>query len=385
MKATRAIAAIAAAGSIVVGADQSPTLSITAPKPDAVVSGPTRVAAVVSRGAAVQAVSFFVDGRLVCTVERPPFGCTWDPGTVVRGHHVRVVATLADGGRLIGNVRTKDLGYTERTQVDAVLVPVIVTDHGRFVRGLQRGDFEVLEDNVPQRLVGFASEDSPLDLVLAIDVSGSMEAALGDVKVAVKHLLSKLRTGDAATLIGFNETTFLVAERENDQRAREEAVELLTAWGGTALYDATVRAIDLVDRSPGRKGVVLFSDGDDRHSLTPPETAAARVQSGNAMLYSVGFGGGATVPALREQLEQFAQSTGGRAFYPHRVEELDAVFGGIIAELSNQYVLSYVSGNTRRDAGWRSIRVRVRKGGYEIRARRGYQVIGSGRTEKVTP
>ena len=235
--------------------------------------------------------------------ERPPFGCTWDPGTVVRGHHVRVVATLADGTQLTDNVRTKDLGYTERAHVDAVLVPIIVTDHGRFVRGLQRGDFEVLEDGVPQQLVAFASEDSPLDLVLAIDVSGSMEKALDDVKDAVKQLLSKLRPGDAATLIGFNETTFLVAEREKDQRAREDAVGLLTAWGGTALYDATVRAVDLVGRTPGRKGVILFSDGDDRHSLTPPEVAAARVQSGNAMLYSIGFGSGASVPALRARLE----------------------------------------------------------------------------------
>ena len=227
----------------------------------------------------------FVDGRLVCTAERPPFRCTWDPGTVVRGHHVRVVATLADGTQLTDNVRTKDLGYTERAHVDAVLVPIIVTDRGRFVRGLQRGDFEVLEDGVPQQLIAFASEDSPLDLVLAIDVSGSMEKTLDDVKDAVKQLLSKLRPGDAATLIGFNDTTFLVAEREKDQRAREDAVGLLTAWGGTALYDATVRAVDLVGRTPGRKGLILFSDGDDRHSLTPPDVAAARVQSGNAMLY----------------------------------------------------------------------------------------------------
>ena len=271
---------------IVASADQTPTLSITAPQKETIVSGPTAIAASVSGPVAVQTVSFFVDGRLVCTAERPPFGCTWDPGAVVRGHHVRVVATLADGNRLIDNVRTRDLGYTEVAHVDAVLVPVIVTDRGRFVSGLERGDFEIAEDNVPQRLLAFASEDSPLDLVLAIDVSGSMESALEDVKTAVKQLLSKLRPGDAATLIGFNETTFLVAEREKDQQARVAAVELLTAWGGTALYDATVRAVDLVGRTPGRKGLVLFSDGDDRHSLTPPEAAAARVQSGNAMLYS---------------------------------------------------------------------------------------------------
>ncbi len=134
-------AALALAGTILLSADQAPTVSITAPQKETVVSGPTPITVAVSRGAAVKTVSVFVNGRLVCTIERPPFGCNWDPGAVVRGHHVRVVATLADGTQLTDNVRTKDLGYTERAQVDAVLVPIIVTDHGRFVRGLQRGGF----------------------------------------------------------------------------------------------------------------------------------------------------------------------------------------------------------------------------------------------------
>jgi VWFA-related protein len=103
------------------------------------------------------------------------------------------------------------------------------------------------------------------------------------------------------------------------------------------------------------------------------------------MLYSVGFGGGATVPALRDRLEQYAQSTGGRAFYPHRVDELEAVFGGIVAELSNQYVLSYVSSNVSANGAWRSIRVRVRKGKYDVRARRGYQAVRPRGAGKATP
>jgi Ca-activated chloride channel family protein len=365
--------ALAVRGALAMGAAQPPALSITAPKEDVFLSGPTKLAAEVSAGVAVQSVRFFVDGRLACTVERPPFGCVFDPGPIVRGHHVRVVATLADGSRLVANVRTKDLGYTEKAHVEAVLVPVVVSEGGRFVGGLQRQDFEVLEDGVPQRIVAFANEDSPLDLVLAIDISGSMEHALGRVKEAVKQLLGRLRPTDAVTVIGFNDTMFIAAEREQDQRAREDAVDQLTAWGGTALYDATVRAVDLVGSSTARKGVVVFSDGDDRHSLTGPDAAAARVQAGNAMLYTVGFGGGATVPTLREHLEHFAQSTGGRAFFPRDTNELEPVFGHIVTELSNQYVLSYVSTNTRADGAWRSIRVRVRQGKYEVRARRGYQ------------
>jgi Ca-activated chloride channel family protein len=374
-----ALAAIIAVGGG--GADQASTITITAPRADTVVSGTTVITLDLAPAAAVRVVNFFVDGRLACTVERPPFACTWEPGPVVRGHHVRVVATLTDGRRLIDNVRTKDLGYAERTEVEAVLVPVIVTEGGRFVRGLRKRDFEVFEDGVAQQVVALASEESPLDLVLAIDISGSMESALEDVKAAVKQLLSRLRTGDAATLIGFNDTMFLVAEREKDQQAREQAVDLLSAWGGTALYDATVRAIELVGRNPGRKGVVVFSDGDDRHSLTSADVAAARVQGGNAMLYTVGFGAGASVTTLRTRLEEYARATGGRAFFPRQTAELDRVFGDIVAELSNQYVLSYVSTNTRRDGGWRAIRVRVRTGKYDVRARRGYQAQAPLRAE----
>jgi len=373
--------ALAMSAAIVASAGQTPTLSITAPQADVFISGPTRLAAEVVPATGVQAVRFFVDGRLVCTVERSPFGCSFDPGPIVRGHHVRVVATLADGSRVVANIRTKDLGYSERAHVDAVLVPILVTDGGKFVRGLTKAEFELWEDGVPQQIVAFANEDSPLDLVLAIDVSGSMEDALGEVKTAVTQLLSRLRPADAVTLIGFNDTTFILTEREQDPRAREDAVQLLTAWGGTALYDATVRAVDLVDQTPGRKGVVLFSDGDDHHSLTTPEAAAARVHAGNAMLYSIAFGSGATVESLRERLAQFARSTGGEVFYPRTTGELEPVFQRIVAELSNQYVLSYVSTNTRADGGWRSIRVRVRKGKYDVRARRGYQGPGHSRSQ----
>jgi Ca-activated chloride channel family protein len=359
-----------------VGPPQAPTLRITWPQPDTIVSGATRLEATVDPPAAVQTMTFFVDGRLVCTVERMPFGCTWDPGNVVRGHHVRVIATLANGGRLVDNLRTKDLGYTERVRTDAVLVPVIVTERGRFVRGLRQQDFELFEDGVVQPIASMVSEDAPLDLVLAIDISGSMEHALPDVKDAVKQFLAKLRPGDAATLLGFNDTTFIVAEREKDQRTREEAVELLSSWGGTALYDATVKALDLVSRDWGRKGVILFSDGDDRNSFTKRDTAMARVQSSDAMLYTVGFGGGATVPQLEKSLENYARSTGGRAFFPHHTKELDAVFDTIVAELANQYVLSYSSTNTEQDNKWRNIKVQVRKGKYDVRARRGYRANG---------
>src|SRR4029077_20468643 len=103
-------------------------------------------------------------------------------------------------------VRTKDLGYTEKVRTDAVLVPVIVTDGGQFVRGLKQQDFQIYEDGVAQPIASMVSEDAPLDLVLAIDISGSMERSLPQVKTAVKQFLTKLRGNDAVSLVGFNDT-----------------------------------------------------------------------------------------------------------------------------------------------------------------------------------
>jgi Ca-activated chloride channel homolog len=362
---------------------QAPAIHITSPPAGAVVVGAARLEAVIEPQDAVQAVqevTFSVDGRLACTIERPPFACAWDYGEIVRDHHVRVVATLAGGARLTANLRTAGLGYAERVRTDAVLVPVIVTRSGQFVRGLKRQDFELAEDGVRQPIAAMASEDGPLDLVLAIDVSGSMESSLDQVKVAVKRLLSKLRPGDAVTLVGFNDTLFLAAEREQDQQARERAVDLLTAWGGTALYDATIRAIDLVSRDWGRKGIVIFSDGEDRSSLTPRETAARRVQESDAMLYTVGFGRVATVPALQRGLQDFARATGGRAFFPKSVADLDGAFDEIVAELAHQYVLSYSLTNLEHDDRWRTISVQVRGGDYDVRARQGYRLHGPTRS-----
>ena len=93
------------------------------------------------------------------------------------------------------------------------------------------------------------------------------------------------------------------------------------------------------------------------------------------MLYTVGFGGGATVPGLKLKLEQYARETGGRAFFPQRAQDLNRVFDDIVEELANQYVLSYSSTNQKQDNSWRAIKVRVKNGKYDVRARDGYRAL----------
>jgi Ca-activated chloride channel homolog len=365
-------AALVALASLALSAD-TPVVRITSPPADALLSGRVRVEAVVTPwDTAVASMTFFANGRQICELTQPPFGCAFDAGAAVRGHHLRVVATLANGRRVVGNLRTRDPGFTERARTHAVLVPVIVLRDGEFVRGLTRQDFQVLENGAPQAIASVGSENIPLELILAVDISGSMEHALDEVKPAVKRLLGKLRSGDAATLVGFNDTTFIAAEREKDPVLREQAVDLLSPWGATALYDTTVRVLDLVSREWGRRGIVLFTDGDDTASRTTREAALERVQASDAMLYTIGFGGGATVPRLRESLEQYARTTGGRAFFPRNAAELDRVFDQIVAELANQYVLSYAP--PEAGPGWRNITVKVRNCRCDVRARRGYRL-----------
>ncbi len=91
------------------------------------------------------------------------------------------------------------------------------------------------------------------------------------------------------------------------------------------------------------------------------------------MLYTIGFGGGANVPSLKQKLEDYAHATGGRAFFPQRTSDLNSVFDEIVAELANQYVLSYSSTNQKQDSSWRNIKVRIKNGKYDVRSRDGYR------------
>lgn len=349
------------------------SLSFTAPTAADIVSGSVDVAVrPMPEDAAWASVTIYADGREICVVTTPPWRCEWDAGTSLGAHHLRAVAKTTDGRRAIGNVRTRTMALDEAVLVDAVQVPVLVTDaRGTFVRALGPEAFAVLEEGRPQRIESLVTEAMPLDLVLAVDISTSMDAVIGDVQEAVKRLLTRLRDGDTSTVLGFNDTLFLLSERETDPARRLAAVDGLVTWGGTALFDATVKAIDLVRQRKGRRGAIVFSDGADRHSAGDRETTLQRIQESDVVLYTVGFGQQAS-PALRETLEDFARASGGRAFFPARTSELDAVFDSILEELSNQYVLSYVSTHPEAQ-GWRGLDVQVRCDGCRVRAREGYR------------
>jgi len=132
--------------------------------------------------------------------------------------------------------------------------------------------------------------------------------------------------------------------------------------------------LDALDRVTGRKALVLFSDGEDQGSIATRDDVLRRIERSDATLYPIGMGRGASQPDLKQLLERLARQSGGRAFFPARVEELGRVFRDIIEDLSNQYLLSYAPSNTAHDGRWRTIRVEV--DGYRVRAREGYRAKG---------
>jgi hypothetical protein len=153
----------------------APSVKFVSPSDGDYASGPiTIVVRLEPPSTPSTSLSIFADGRLVCTLNRPPFECAWDAGPRVEEHTLRAVATLGDGRRVAQAIRTRGVAYAERVDVDVVQVTATVTDgDGKFAKGLRRQDFRVFEDGVPQEISSFAAENVPLEILVAVDVSGS--------------------------------------------------------------------------------------------------------------------------------------------------------------------------------------------------------------------
>jgi VWFA-related protein len=354
---------------------EGPQLKILSPGEDAYVSGPTLLRARVDPPESVTALTFFVNGRQACALVALPFECEWDAGPAIAEHQVRAVATLKGGARLVQTVRTKSIGYTERVDVDVVQVTVTVSDgRGRFVHDIPQTAFHLLEDGHPQAITHFASEDVPLELVAAVDISGSMGPAMPKLKKAVKEFLGDVPPQDKVTLLGFNDNVFTLTRKTTDAAERIKAVDRLAPWGSTALYDVLLRGVEILGRQTGRKALIVFTDGEDQGSHATIGDVERRLQSSDVTVYMIGQGRGVTMEPLRKIMERLATPTGGRALFTDSIDELHNAFGELLDELSNQYLLGYQSSNSKRDDQWRKIKVDV-DGHHDVRARLGYRAL----------
>ena len=374
-----AVAALLASAGAFAGARQAPSMRIASPAQGSYVMGPVRLSVTFDPLAVqqeVKQVRWFADARQVCVAEATPFSCEWDAGEGVKEHAFRAVATLRNGERLVATSRTRAVEHAEAVDVDVVQVTAVVTDSdGRFVSGLSAEDFQVFEDDRPQRITNFARENIPLELVTAIDVSSSMNDVLPAVKRHAISFLAQLRPADQVTVLGFNDNIFTLARRSTDQAVRAKAIDRLAPWGGTALYDVVIRALDLLGRQPGRRALLVFSDGEDQSSHAPVASVIRRAEASDATIYMIGQGRALQAAALQQMMRQLSSGSGGRAFFSDDPAKLEGIFQQILDDLRHQYVLAYAPPANARDGEWHRIRVEVPGRGYSVRARQGYRLV----------
>lgn len=375
----RMVAVLAAVSTISGAANQAAPLQlqVVSPADGAYVSDRLMLEARIlprERRNEIKEVTFFADGRLICRTtdgQRPR--CEWDAGSLIKPHLIRVVATTTSGERIVATSRTREVDFSEAVAVRVVQVSASVTDRdGRFVRGLAGVQFRVREDGRPQKVQFFASEEAPLEIVVAMDISASMADAIDDLKAAVGQFLSKLRPTDRVTLVAFNDEMFVLTRGEARPEMHLRAVERLTAWGGTTLYDVIIRSLELVSRQPGRRSLVVFSDGEDQSSQASLATVERALKGSDATLFMVGLGRGRQQSNLRETLAALTEPTGGRALFANRPSELGEAFADLLNELTQQYLIGYESTNPARDGAWRKIELDLPETRYRVRARQGY-------------
>jgi Ca-activated chloride channel family protein len=357
------------------------TIRMVYPETDTYVSGVTKLKAEIlpkMLASRVGQILFFADGKQVCNVLDPVAAeCEWDAGAEVRPHVFRVVANLIGGGRIVTSSKTKGLDQVEKVSVDVVQVTAVVTDGGRFVSGLQQSQFRLLEDGVSQTIGHFSSEGSPLEIVIAIDVSESMTLAMPQLKNSVKKFLAALGPKDQVTITAFNDNMFTLTRRETNAQQRARAIDRLSPWGGTALYDVIIRGVQQLSRQPGRRVLVVFSDGDDRTSHATINAVEQAVRANDATLFMVALGRGVKEAALKSGIEKLVELSGGRSLFVERSDQLDQPFAEILEELSNQYIIGYESKNAQRNGSWREVKLEIPGTGYEVRSRQGYRAPGS--------
>jgi Ca-activated chloride channel family protein len=372
----------ASAGLTLVAQTPAPALRIVQPTTDTYLLGQSELVAEVSPPtAAVTDVTFFVNGQPVCKIVARPFTCTWDAGQRTIARDVRVVATLAGGARLVKTVRTKGIDLSQSVAVEAVLVSVHVTDDkGRFVEGLRQPQFRVLEDGVPQDITSFLAEDAPASLLLELDISGSMEPAVGELKAATARFLQSLRPADRVTLAGFSNSLFVLASATADSAARQAALDDLHPAGATALYDSMIRGLELLKPQASPRAMVVFTDGDDDASLATLDGVRSALESNDVVLYLIAQGRAEKEAALRTALAKLTAETGGAAYFSSRMSSLQGHFADIVNDLSHQYVVGYTPKRDLGDGAWRKITVQVedRDRKLTVRARQGYLAVHRG-------
>jgi Ca-activated chloride channel homolog len=281
---------------------------------------------------------------------------------------------------------------TFKTGVDMVHFGVTVVDKkGSYLTDLRQEDFEVYEDGQKQSLRFFVPCDAQggreasaaipstaLHLGALLDISGSMQADMAFARSAAIKFLNSLNEARDYTLVDFDTEVRVTRYSQSEFSRLVERIRSRKADGNTALWDATGIYLDGASREEGRKILVLYTDGGDNFSSLSFGDLTDLLKASDVTVHAIGFleqYSSNVRLELQSRLRRLAELTGGQAFFPMSMKELDAVYGKVAAEIDAQYSMGYVSTNTKADGTWRKVEIKVTRPGVKdikVRTRQGY-------------
>jgi VWFA-related protein len=272
---------------------------------------------------------------------------------------------------------------TIRKQVDEVNVVFTVTDkRGKFVKDLTQNDFSVLDNNKPAQSIRYFSRETnlPLRVGLLIDASNSVRDRFKfEQEAAIEFLNQIIRPKyDKAFVIGFDTTPEVTQDFTDDTEALSKGVRMLRPGGGTAMYDAIYYACrdKLLSYDKGtlatRRAIILLSDGEDNQSRVSRDEAVEMAQRAEVIIYAISTNTSGMKLRGDKILEHFAEETGGRAFFPFKIQDVSDAFLQIQDELRSQYSVSYKPADLSPNGQFHSIAILADNKKYKVRARKGY-------------
>ncbi len=266
-----------------------------------------------------------------------------------------------------------------RAGVELATFGVTVVDRkGNLVTGLSRDDFEVIEDGRPHQIQYFAFGDGeaapPLHLGLMLDASGSMQSDLKLAQGASIKFLNLLPGAEDITLVDFDTQVRITRYPQRDFPRLVERIRQRKPDGWTALYDALGTFLNGVDQQDGRRILVMYTDGADSRSVLSLNETLTLLRASPVTVYAIGLVGntGSSRQVLQMTLMQLTEATGGEAFFPSSMKEVEGAYDKVLAQIKGQYHLGYLSANPATDGAWRKVEIKVKRPDLRVRARKGY-------------
>jgi VWFA-related protein len=269
--------------------------------------------------------------------------------------------------------------FVFRKEVEEVtLHATVVDDHNRLITDLAKNDFTVFEDGKPQKITSFRREDIPVAMGIIIDNSGSMREKRPAVNAAAINLVQSSNPQDQVFVVNFSDNYFLDQDYTAKVPKLKEALERIEARGGTALFDAVLASADHMKGSAAleKRVLLVVTDGDDTASRHTLEEAVRRLEEKNGpTIYTIGLLQEERSKRARRALREMAEDTGGVAFFPKDLSEVQAITSQIAHDIRNQYTIQYKPSTPQSAGGYRTVKVEANAKGYkrlQVRTRSGY-------------